>query len=271
MLKASDIVAVIKAGVAAKPNNVWPVYGSTESLDRTNFVTSSETGYCARKVWFDKRALTGAGYSPERGTMAMDEGSDSWGVWERGHNVEAWLMETLHRGNNSKYVILLTGKEQRSFYHDYQSGTPDGIIILADGVMTLEVKSIDPRTNVAKLPKQAHIKQCIQNCDLVSHTLDKSPLGSALVYVDAADYSKLYPYDIPFDDAVADSLIDRARLIVSATDAAELMPEGIYQDQCKFCNHKGRCSALETAKVKNGELTNGFDFKAAAAAVFGPK
>jgi CRISPR/Cas system-associated exonuclease Cas4 (RecB family) len=246
-----NIKALAVEGLRAKDRNVWPTFGTGESLDRTKYVTSSEIGYCARKVWFDKDALRRSAYSPQEGTSSGAEEGDDWGVMQRGHTAEAWLVEQLRRTALSP-DLCHAGDDQVSFASGVQSGTPDGLIARhGTDVYVFEVKSIDPRTSVANLPRAAHIAQVTQNCDLVD-AAGFSVLGGILVYIDASDYSKIYQYEIPFDHDVADKLQDKAQTIMSAKDASELPAEGIYLDHCKYCAHTGRCSAIVRDNVKKG-------------------
>lgn len=263
MATAKDIKNMLYRGVAEKPANLWPVYGTGESLDRTKYVTASEIGYCERKVWLDKRELADSGYSPSEGTVQKKSG---WGVLERGHSVEEWFIGTLRRGLAGARLIM-SGEFQVSFANKYQSGTPDGVFLVGDdGFKTLEVKSIDPRTNVTRLPKPEHIPQVTQNCDLVEQALDKTCLGAVLVYVNASDFEDIHAKDIPFDHGLAAQLEARAERIMSATSAAELEPEGVHKGHCGYCRHAAACNALVRKPVTE-KTTN--DLKLAAASLFG--
>lgn len=242
-----DVLKAIDAGIDKREAQHWPVYGSTKMLDRTKYVTASETGYCARKVKFDKEAMTASGYEPEKGTKHTSD--IDWGFFERGHNIEAWAVELMHLGGTDTPVIM-TGKEQRSFVDGCQSGTPDGVILGEEGVGVLEIKSIDPRTNITRLPKPQHIDQVIQNIDLVSYNMEQPPAGGVLVYIDASNYKKRYVFHIDFHEDDAERLQDRAEWIMGAQSPADLPAEGLYKDDCKYCAHTAACSAIirETRK-----------------------
>ena len=254
------------SGVAKKPANLWPVYGTGLSLDRRNYVTASEVAYCERKVYFDKQELIASDYSPSEGTAQRKSG---WGVLERGHNIEAWFIEQLARGLSGAVPLLFAGEYQASFAHKSQSGTPDGAFILGDRFKSLEVKSVDPRTNMGRLPKPEHVKQCIQNCDLLEHALDKDCDGAILVYIDASNYENIYPFDIPFDHDTAAALEARAERIMKAASAADLEPEGVHAGHCGYCRHTAACTALvRSARNPVQEKTTN-DLKLAAAGIFG--
>lgn len=252
-----DVKKLVVQGLNAQPKNVWPVYGTGGSLDRTSYVTSSEIGYCARKIWFDKAALRASAYSPTEGTSAGAEKGDKWGVMQRGHTAERWLVENLHLSSIEE--LAFAGDLQVSFHNGVQSGTPDGVVTVNGRKWLLEIKSIDPRTNVAKLPKPTHVAQITQNVDLVSvNGIDLD--GAILVYVDVADYSKIYVFEFPVSEdfwAAADKLADRADTIMSAKYASELPAEGIYLEHCKYCNHTGACSAVVRDNVKKGMGNDG--------------
>jgi hypothetical protein len=264
-VSATDIKDMLYRGVAKKPANMWPMYGREDSLDRTKYVTASEIGYCERKVWFDKEELKASAYSPLEGTTQKASG---WGVLERGHNIEEWFVDTITRGLNGARLIM-TGAYQRSFASRKQSGTPDGIFLLPERrCKTLEVKSIDPRTNVTRLPKYEHIRQITQNCDLVEQALDMDCDGAILVYVDASNYELIYPHEIPFDHELAASLEERAERIMSATNAKDLEPEGVHLGHCGYCRHTAACNALlkpVRKPVKEGTID---DIRSAAAKLF---
>lgn len=256
-------------GLQAKPNNVWPTYGGGGSLDRTKFVTSSEVGYCPRKVFYDKQALRASKYSPQEGTTSGAEVGDSWGVMQRGHTAEAWLVEQLLRTDMLGDKLQFAGDNQVSFYNQYQAGTPDGLMLIDSQYWLLEIKSIDPRTNVSNLPRDTHIGQITQNCDLVGQHFDV--FGALIVYIDASNYANMYQYEIAFDETAyieADRLMTVAEQIMTATDAAELPPTGVHLDHCKYCKHTAPCSALVRENVNKG-MKHNVSITASAKRLFG--
>lgn len=255
-----DVATAINVGVSRKERQQWPLY-TGGWLDRTAYVTASEVGYCARKIWLDKEALKASGYRPEEGTKAPDD----WGMLERGHAVEAWAVDNLARGID--VPLLFTGNDQVSFVAGHQAATPDGVFQLENGTLNLEVKSIDPRTNWAKLPKEVHVDQVMQSIDLVSYNMSSPPLGGVLIYIDASDYKKKKQFDIEFSIEHAERLEARAELIMTCTDPANLEPEGMFKDHCKYCKHTARCSALNSTE-RNEVMRNG-KFEELAKQLFG--
>jgi len=236
-----DIAKMVHLGVEYKPAQHWPTFDGA-ALDRTKYVTASEIGYCARKIKLDKIAMLAGGYTAEAGTIMSS--ADEWGFFERGHNVEAWAVETIKRATNED--LRYTGKDQVSFTCGVQSGTPDGVFFHenASAFTVLEIKSVDPRTNFNKLPKFAHVDQVMQNADIIAESLDLVPLGGEILYVDASNYKNMRQISIEYDLEHAAKLEKRAELIMSTERPEDLKPEGIYLDHCKFCAHTAVCSKM---------------------------
>lgn len=256
-----DLKKIMDRGYDLKEPQQWPVYGTGKNLDRTAVVTASEIGYCARKIKFDKHAMLEGGYDPSVGTKNTSD--IEWGFFERGHNIEAWAVSMLHRGwHGTEYTLLHTGEHQLSFVSDFQSGTPDGLIvsIMDEKVGILEIKSFDPRTNVnRKLPKAAHKDQVIQNLDLVSIEMDKTPIGGELLYIDASDHKRRFQFHVPWDEERAAYLEKRAKWIISASGPASLPPEGLFKDDCRYCNFTSQCSAMVTKERMEKGSVNCFE------------
>lgn len=249
-MKVNHLLKALNKGIDKKPAQMWPTVDGGV-LDRTKHVTASEIGDCARKIKINKVKMQEKGYKPELGTNY--DSSVDWGFFERGHNVEAWFVDLLHAGfDNNHYQLMYTGKDQVSFTDQYQSGTPDGIIMSEDELFILEIKSIDPRTNITRLPKLLHIDQVMQNMDLASDYFGKSPAGGLLIYIDASNYQKINGFQIEADHAHMDRLQARAEYIME-TAPEDLKPEGLFKDRgCEYCQHTAECSAMIAAK-NNGE------------------
>lgn len=231
---------ILDAAVKAK-EQVWPTH-TGEHLDRRSFVSASEIGQCARRIWFGKN-------------LPLVEGNFYWGYAERGHASEAWIVEQL-RNFEHEYRWTYLGKDQVSFHADYQSGTPDGILDTGEMVLVVDFKSVDPRLNISKLPKKEHVDQLIQNIDLVEHCLDMRLDGALLAYSDASDFCKINEWKIDrVSPQVGERMVEleiRAETIMQATSADQLEPEGIYNGSCNQCPFKTECSGaiqLERERV----------------------
>ena len=108
----------------------------------------------------------------------------------------------------------------------------------------------------------------MQNMDLVSCNMSLSPTGGKLLYINASDYRDRHEFWIEWDQHHADRLHERAKRILS-TDAKDLKPEGLYKDDCKYCNHTALCSAM-IRQERNGENYDD-ELKAAGANLFGQR
>lgn len=227
-------------GCEVQPPQKWPTYDGKE-LIRGEYITSSEIGKCARMIWFAKDAF-------RRGVVA-ENGIN--GFWERGHNVEAWIVDRILAGIAHKYAdeyeLLFAGNKQVSFHDGYQSGTPDAFLkkIGSNEGWTVDFKSMDPRKSVKKLPEDNHKDQVTQNCDLIVACTDLFPLGGKLLYVNCSDYLKNYEYTFDFDHGRADFLQERANTIKSAKKPKELPAEGLFNGDCEFCPFTANCSDMQ--------------------------
>ena len=214
----------------------WPTYDG-QNLDRANFVSSSEVGKCARQIWFSKH-------------LPPVEGKFKWGFAERGHGHEAWVVEML-RSLDNEFEYLHVGDEQVSFHAGYQSGTPDGVFVNQGRWWLFEHKSFDPRSKVSNFPKPEHIKQTVQNMDLVEECLGVTFDGALLVYSNASDFSTTYEFWIdrtsPEVGEMMIALENRAEAIMNAESADDVEPEGLHNGGCKVCAYGSQCSAAVTA------------------------
>lgn len=277
-----DLIGLMDAGYDAKDAQEWPIYGTEQMLDRREYVTASEIGKCAREIAFNKLAMTIGGYDPEVGTK--NHSRDQWGFFERGHTMEAWAAKMIHDGivaQGFDVALICTGENQRSFIAGEQSGTPDGVFLfgvpgnLTSTMRILEIKSIDPRTNIRNLPKKDHVTQVMQNLDLVAETLNVVPAGGDLIYINASDYKKRYPFSIDWDESEAGRLQARAEWIMAADSPADLPAEGLHVRGCTYCNHTAQCSALvmkeqnERGKTNVNESTQASSYATASKKLFG--
>ena len=227
----------------------WPTYDGAY-LDRTKFVTSSEIGKCARMVWYSKN-------------VPLSEGMFMWGYAERGHAVEAWVVDKLTKSNDDLgYDFAYLGDDQVSFYDEYQSGTPDGLFYNEYAWNQFEFKSIDPRVRLDSLPKKEHLKQAVQNMDLVEACLDIDLKGTLLAYINASNFGLITEFWIDRNSRnVGKMMVDlqnRAEAIMTAKSADDLAPEGISTGDCKYCAFTAQCSgailAQRAEKERYGKL-----------------
>jgi len=256
-----DLIEIMNRGYDAKPAQEWPLWDTGLPLDRTDCVTASEIGTCARMVKFNKEAMVAGGYRPEVGTK--NKSSDGWGFFERGHTMEEWAVQMIHAGlppvEISGIDLIHTGKNQVSFKDGHQSGTPDGVYVMEDAgaIGILEIKSIDPRTNVKRnIPKMAHKDQVMQNLDLVSQATGLDPIGGDIIYIDASNYKQRYPFHFPWDVEHASRLETRASMIMNAATPADVKPEGLFNGGCQYCDFGAQCSAIVSQQRNEKGIDN---------------
>lgn len=237
----------IEEGFWAAPQNSWPDYKGGNT-DRSKFVSSSQAHNCERWIKYDK--ITG---SPTGGKLK------DYGMAERGHTAEAWMVEKIRFANKGTNRLLFMGDDQRTFFNMHQSGTPDGVAFInSTTAVVIEFKSIDPRTSISKLPKPAHNTQVIQNMDLVEFCLDVDVVGTKILYVDASNYQNRYEFFIPFEGeqhAIAAKLEAKAKRIMEADKPEDLDPVGIHTGDCTYCPFKAQCSGA-TMKSKQDTERN---------------
>lgn len=191
--------------------------------DRGDTVGASEIGQCARRVSYLKQEIT------------PDEGyEDSWGMKERGHWVEAWVVSRL-RANGAP--VVEAGEHQVTRSDGFFSATPDGRV---DNV-SFDVKSYDPRKS--KFPEPAHVLQA-----RIGARLNPATNTAMLIYVNASDFEEQQefgPWPEIDDDELA-SLKARARNII--TRPPEDHPrEGFIAGDCSRlnCPFRQRCIGEE--------------------------
>lgn len=230
---AIDLFKYIEEGVALN-KSAWPLHGSTdEFLDRNAVLTASENLRCLRELKFSKT-------TPRE--------SDKWGMAERGHAVEAWLVEQLRR---AMLLPMFAGDEQRSFLHDESglSGTPDGLVMVDGKWILLEFKSVDPRTNLEAMtaPKPQHAAQVQQNMWLLA--MHNYPVEEAMVlYVDASDFQRHKQFNVAYDGGETAQRAEIRAAILFDTDVMDLPAEGLTNGGCTYCAFKEECSAIQVAK-----------------------
>ena len=230
---AIDLFKVIEDGVKLN-KSAWPLYGDDDTyLDRNAVLTASENLRCLRELKFNK---------------TMPRESDKWGMAERGHAVEAWLVEQVRRAH---MPILLAGSDQRSFLHDESglSGTPDGLVWIDGKAMLVEFKSVDPRTNLEGMtaPKPQHAAQVQQNMWLLN--MHDQPVEEAMIlYVDASDFQRHKQFNVAYDGGDMARRAEIRAAILFDTEVMDLPAEGLTNGGCTYCAFKEECSAIQVAK-----------------------
>jgi hypothetical protein len=212
-------------------------------VDRSAILTASEAATCLRQVWYRKSAE-----GPSRG---------NWGPQERGHAVEAWIVDLIERALPPPARLTRHGWLQRTLIDVTHAigGTPDGVLVFPNPAgepvrWLIEIKSVDPRKNYRAMtePDPAHEAQVQVNLALLALRGERCE-GALVLYVDASDFSQMVQFVVrpdarPFNEAAA-----RARRLFAAEDAADLPAEGLlYPDGCKWCAFTARCAEVQAAK-----------------------
>lgn len=230
---AIDLFKYIEEGVALN-KSAWPLFGEDEVyLDRNAVLTASENLRCLRELKFSKT-------TPRE--------SDKWGMAERGHAVEAWVVEQLRR---AMLLPMFAGDQQRSFLHDESglSGTPDGLVMVDGKWILLEFKSVDPRTNLEAMtaPKPQHAAQVQQNMWLLAMH-NYSVEEAMILYVDASDFQRHKQFNVAYDGGETAQRAEIRAAILFDTDVMDLPAEGLTNNGCTYCAFKEECSAIQVAK-----------------------
>lgn len=230
---------LIDGAVKSRPATLWPRYDGGD-LDRAAFLTSSENMACLRMLKFRK---------------ALGEARTSYGAAERGHAVEAWIVDRLEEAfDTGRAELSFYGFAQRSFVDEENrlSGTPDGLLTVGTRKKVrylLEIKSVDPRTNLESWdrPKPQHEAQVQQNMHLLG--VAGLPTVAALVlYVDASNFERTRQFVVDYDPKAAERFATRAQLLFSAEGPADLPAEGMTSGGCTYCAFTEQCSAIQQAR-----------------------
>ena len=280
-LKAMVISAVMGEGAKS-----WPTFAGA-TLNRAAYLTASEAGKCIRQLSFDKLEE----FALQKRNKEITDDEFSWlvesqtgtspdGYFQRGHNVEAWVVEQILAVAENHELFMFMGDDQVSFYDTRTrvSGTPDGFLYDKDNgeFWLLEFKSVGSQVYS---PRSEHVRQCQVNMGLISHiasdkrerysklllklfaekgvNLSGKELpkwsGVKLLYVQSSNYFDMKEFSIDYDGGVAfKEAVEKSKKLFSGKEEqiqqlarpAELPPEGIEQKKCVFCAHKNACRNL---------------------------
>lgn len=248
--------------VADAVRNGADVLDASDTFDpeiRKQYVNASEAFTCIRKQWYAKND-------------AETDGPENWGYARRGKWGEDYIVSRLRAAN---VPMLFTGEDQVQIQDDERrvSCTPDGLISAewfgkGAGWVATEFKTIDPRTNRSKLPKEEHIRQVQIAAAMFNDNLAEFPelggeqvVACCVVYMDASNFDDIVEMMLPLKPAILDQMAGRVNRIMDAKQASRLPREGVksaFQAECKQrCNFNGVCkvsgaSSSEGQGVKGG-------------------
>lgn len=199
----------------------------TWSVDRSKYLNASEALSCIRKQWFAKH---------EPSTAPED-----WGFARRGTHGEKYVVEMLRA---SGLELMFVGEDQESVADEDLriSATPDGVLFNASGAhIALEIKTIDPRTNRANLPRKEHVAQIQIGMELLRKHRDLDIESGLIVYMDASNFNQLDIYPIALNSEILGEMELRARKVLWTRNVDRLDREGRATGTCKSCPYADRC------------------------------
>lgn len=236
--------------------------------DRTKTVGASEVFSCIRKAWFDKRGIE-KGYTPD------DDYVEDWGALTRGNLIENFHVVPAIRDHMPDGVVVeFSGDDQKTLVQNRASATPDSLItglpmngkvrikaghqdIVIDDIesdcINLEIKSIDPRATLLE-ERRKHNGQTHMQLGLFRELTKYKPVYSIVLYIDASFLSNVTPFVVKFDPEVYATGRMRAEIPWQTDDPADLTPEGVFTDDCKYCKWAKSCGAATAASIpKHGD------------------
>jgi hypothetical protein len=225
------------------------------NIDRSKYMNASSCMSCIRRQWYDRK---------------HGDGDQDWGFAYRGRHAETYMVKVLKAGLPKGWELTMTGEEQQSLVSEKHriSATPDGYLDHEDGTsIYVEFKSIDPRTNMANLPKKPHTVQ-VQVGMEIDAAQEEGFAGcdyGMLVYMNASNYNILHSFRVERDKGLLDRLAPRATKLLNAKSDKSLDREGKSSGECRtstvVCPHLGRCG-IEVegpAKVSRGNKGSALD------------
>ena len=213
----------------------------TWSVDRSKYLNASEALSCIRKQWFAKH---------EPSTAAED-----WGFARRGTHGEKYVVEMLRA---SGLELMFAGEDQESVADEDLriSATPDGVLFNASGAhIALEIKTVDPRTNRANLPRREHLVQIQIGMELLCKVRGLDIESGMIVYMDAANFNQLDVYLVARNPGILDAMKLRAGQVLRTRNVDRLDREGRATGACKTCPYADRCG-VDLTETKAFTRTN---------------
>ena len=158
------------------------------------------------------------------------------------------------------YLIQKVGNEIHNVIQDlYNFGETEKTIVSEvykvkgrlDGIkdsFLYEIKSIDAdKFNNRYIPE--HFEQANNYAYILNTEYDYNIKTVVIIYV-IRNLKNIIPFDIPIDDSLAKSLLERAPLLRSSLNDNEVPdPIGSKMEHCKYCLHKEYCKKDECKKV----------------------
>ena len=210
--------------------------------DRTKWANASEIGGCIRRQWYEKH-----------GGKINKGHEENWGMADRGQTAETYVVSRMLEAG---LPLKLAGTAQVSMQDAETkiSATPDGALVYNDRFEALDIKCIDPRTNVQRsLPRSYHIDQLQIGMALYRdgplEGLDTH--GGWLIYINASDYTDIHQFWVEYDPEILTKKKRRASQILRSKSVKSLDREGKSTGDCKRFN----CPFTKVCGVAVEEVT----------------
>lgn len=232
----------------------------TWAHDRKQTVGASEIFKCIREVWFGKRGAE-FGYSIDE-----DVDGERWGATKRGDLLEEHFVAPTIKDHTQDGIFILSGKQQKTFFHNYNSATPDGLIIDLDkdaleeyGIkdiesdcICVEIKTIDPRVRLHS-EKNIHHGQAQTQMGIIRELTKYRPMYCVVLYVDASFLDKIRIFPVRFEEEAWVQAQERAATVFEIDDPAELLAEGKIDGTCEYCDWQHSCALVQTGLVPEND------------------
>lgn len=215
--------AVLEGRSAIEAQHDW-------GFDRKAWGNASEIAGCLRQQWYDRNVPTN-----DRGEL---------GYARRGSHAEAYVTESLRAAG---VPLVYYGDNQVSLQSERLklSATPDGMIHLGGNrYRGLEIKSFDPRTNTARLPKERHVIQLQIAMELSEEHHGWDIEDGILLYINASNFDEILTFEVKRGSKVVARMSRRAKQMLAAQDVAIFDREGQKTGDCKYCPHTGICGVM---------------------------
>ena len=198
-----------------------------------------------------------------------DEGADFSGqtlrIFEIGHQLEDLAIRWLRGAGIDLYTRKGNRPDGEQFGFSVAGGRIRGHVdgIIADAPAALGLRT--PALWECKTMNAKNWRACVKDGVTVSKPVYAAQIAIYQAYMEPSvpgisaapalftainkDTAELHHELVPFDEALAQRMSDRAVRILQATDAGDLLPRiAASRDffECRFCAHAGRCWGLPT-------------------------
>lgn len=233
--------------------------------DRNESVGASEIFGCLRQVWFRKRG------DADKYPIDEDFDEDSWGASERGNILEKYFVVPTLSKHLQDGVLIYAGDNQKTFFLDKNSATPDGLVInlekdalalygipdIESDCICVEIKTIDPRVRLHN-EKNIHHGQGQTQLGIIRETTKYKPMYCVILYIDASFLDKLKVFIVKYEENAWTQAKERANIVFEIDDPAEILAEGRIDGTCTYCPFQTSCAIVSTGRVPlvdKGNLT----------------